>query len=63
MAQEDGITQEYLADSKFVSDQVGTIGYEFCDETLTILYNAIVELGYSSQISCETWKETCKKIC
>ena len=60
---EDSITQEPLADSKFVSSKVGTLRYEFCEETLDILYNAIVHLGYAPEISRETWKDTCRKIC
>lgn len=60
---EDSITQEPLADYKFVSSEVGTLRYEFCNETIDILYNAIVHLGYAPDISRETWKETCRKIC
>ena len=60
---EDSITQEPLADSKFVSSKVGTLRYEFCEETLDILYNAIVHLGYAQEISIDTWKKTCRDIC
>ena len=56
------ITQEPLADSKFVSSKVGTLTYEFCEETLDVLYNAIVYLGYAPEISLETWKKTCRDI-
>ena len=60
---EDSITQEPLADSKFVSSKVGTLRYEFCEETLDILYNAIVHLGYAQEISRDSWKKTCRDIC